>query len=93
MEEQAIKVSVQEDGYMKNMDDNGSEFCSIHVHLQPYYPWEDENTSPAYGDYKMKGNCEGDEFTPSFSVGDHNIIAKGCAVINGIKEYFGSDQK
>ena len=40
-----MKVSVQEDGKMENMDDKGSEFFSIHFHLQPFYPWEDENTS------------------------------------------------
>ena len=41
----------------------------------------------------MKDSCEGDEFTPSFSVGDHKIIAKEGDVVNGDKEYFGLDTK
>ena len=39
----------------------------------------------------MKDNREGDEFTLIFSVGDHKIIAKEGDVVNGDKEYFGSD--
>ena len=41
----------------------------------------------------MKDNCEGDEFTPSFSIGGHKIIAKEGDVVNGFKEYFGSYPK
>ena len=41
----------------------------------------------------MKGNYEGDEFTPSFSVGDNKISATKGDVVNGAKEYFGSDPK
>ena len=39
--------------------------------------------SLAFQDYKMKENYEGDEITPSFSVGDHKIIAKEDDVFNG----------
>ena len=39
----------------------------------------------------MKENYEGDEFTSSFFVGDHKILAKEDGVFNGDKEYFGSD--
>ena len=39
----------------------------------------------------MKDNCEGDEFTFGFFVGDRKIIAKEDDVVNGDKEYFGSD--
>ena len=41
----------------------------------------------------MKYNGEGKEFTPSFSVCDHKIIAKEGDVFNGDKAYFGSDPK
>ena len=92
MEEQATKVSVQEDGNM-NMDDKGSDFFSSHVHLQPYYPWEDENTSCVDEDCKMKAHYEGEEFAPSFSVGDPKISAKKVDVVNGDKGHFGSDPK
>ena len=78
---------------MENMDDKGSEFFSIHVHLQPSYPWEDENTSCADEDCKMKAHCEGEEFTPSFSIGDPKINEKKAYVVNGDKGPFGSDPK
>ena len=78
---------------MKNMDDKSSDFFSSHVHLQPYYPWEDENTSLASDDYKRKDNCERDGFTPSLSVGEQKIIAKQCDVVNGDKGQFGSNPK
>ena len=41
----------------------------------------------------MKDDCEGDEFTPSFSVGDDKISATKGDVVNNAKEYFGSDPK
>ena len=41
----------------------------------------------------MKENCEGDEITPSFSVGDHKTIAKDDDDVNGDEEYFISDPK
>ena len=41
----------------------------------------------------MKDNCEGDDFTPSLSVGDHKINAKEGDVVNGDKEYFWWDPK
>ena len=93
MEEQAAIVSIQEDGNVKNMDNKSSDFCSSHVHLQPFDPWEDKKSSLAYEDYKMKDNCEGDEITPSFSVGDHKTIAKEGDVFNGGEGYFTSDTK
>ena len=64
--EQAIIVSLHEESKMKNMYDKGSNFCRNHVHLQQSDPWEDKKYSLAYEGYKMKDNCEGDEFTPSF---------------------------
>ena len=93
VEEQSIKVSVHEDGKMNNMDDKGYEFFSSHVHLQPSYPWEDENTSCADEDCKMKAHCEGEEFTPRLSVGDTKISAKKANVFNGDKGPFGSYPK
>ena len=93
VEEQASKVSVQEDVKMKKMDDKGYKFFIIHVHLQPYYPWEDENSSCANEDYKMKAHCEGEEFTPSFSVGDPKISEKKANVFNYDNGTFGSDPK
>ena len=77
MEEQATIVSVQEDGNVKNMDNNSSNFCSSHVHLQPSNPWEDGKISLAYEDWKMKDNCEGDEFSPIFSVSEPKIKCRG----------------
>ena len=41
----------------------------------------------------MKDNYEADEFTPSFSIVDHKIIAKEGDVVNGDKSYFVSDPK
>ena len=73
LEEQATIVSVQEDGNVKNMDNNSSNFCSIHVHLQPSDPCKYKKSSLAFEDYKRKTTCEGDKFTPSFLVGDHTI--------------------
>ena len=75
---------------MKKIYDKGSDFCSSHVYVKPPDPWEDEKSSLAYKGCKMKDNCEGDEFTPNFSVGDHKISAKRADVFNGDKEYFGS---
>ena len=73
---------------MKNMDDKIYFFCRIHVHLQPYDPWEEENTSLASKDCKMKDNCERDEINPRFSIGDHKTIAKEGDVVNGGEVYF-----
>ena len=75
------------------MYDEGSDFCSIHVLLQPSNLWEDKKSSIASQDYKIKDKCERDEFTPSLSVGEHKIGAKQSDVVNGDKEYFGSDPK
>ena len=74
---------------MKNIDDKSYDFCSIHVHRQPSYPWEEEKTSISSVDCKMKDNCERDEFTCSLSIGEQNIGAKKCDVVNGDKRYFG----
>ena len=41
----------------------------------------------------MKDNCERDEFTPSLCVGEQKIGTHSCDVVNGDKEYFGSDPK
>ena len=57
------------------MDDKSSDFFSSHVHLKPSNPWEEENTSIASEDCKMKDNCERVEFTPSLSVGEQKIGA------------------
>ena len=70
VEEQATKVSAHKDGKMKNMDGKISDFCNIHVHMQPSDPWEDNSSSLASEDYKMKDNCERDKFTPSLFVGE-----------------------
>ena len=75
------------------MDGEIFGFCRSHVHLQPYDPWEDKKSSLASEDYKMKDNCEGDEITPSFSVGDHKTIAKEDYVVNGDEGYFVSGPK
>ena len=78
------------------MYDEGSYFCSCHVHLKPSHPWKDKNSSLASEDCKRKDNYEGDKFTPSFFVGDHTIDAKKGEGVNGdkmVKEYFGSDPK
>ena len=61
--------------------------------MQPYDPLEFENISLAYDGWKMKDNCEGDEFTSSFFVGELETIAKEDNVVNGGKTYFGSDTK
>ena len=86
-------MSLLEEGIIKHKYDKSSDFCSNHVYLQPPDPWEDEKTSLAYEGCKMKDNCEGDEFTPSFFVGDHKIIANDNNVVNGVNTYFGSDPK
>ena len=96
VEERATIVSVQEDGNVKNMDNNSSNFCSSHVHLQPYDPCKDKKSSLASEDCKRKANCEGDNFTPIFMVGDHTINAKKGEGVNGdnmVNEYFGSYPK
>ena len=54
------------------------------------YPWEDGKTSLASEDWKMKDNCERDEFTPSLSVGEHKIHAKQGDFVNGDNGSFGS---
>ena len=41
----------------------------------------------------MKDNCEGDEFTLSFSYGDQKISAKKGDVVNVDNGYFVSDPK
>ena len=81
-------MSLQKDDKVKNMDNNISDFCSIHVHPQQSDPWEDKKSSLESEDYKMKDNCEGDEIIPSFSVGDHKTMAKEGDVVNGDKGYF-----
>ena len=58
------------------MDNTSSDFCSSHVHMQPSDLWEDEKTSIAYEDWKMKDNCEGDEFSPSLPVSEPKINAE-----------------
>ena len=93
MEEHATIVSLHEVGNIKHMYDKSSDFCRIHVYLHPPDPWEGEKTSLAYEGYKMKDNCEGDEFTPSFFVGDNKIIAMEGDVFNGDKAYFVSYPK
>ena len=96
MEEQATIVSIQEDGNAKNMDNKCCDFCSSHVHLQPYDPCKYKRSSLASDDCKRKATCEGDKFTPSFPVGDHTISEKKGDIVNGnnmVKEYFGSDPK
>ena len=35
------------------MDDKGSDFCSIHVYLQPPDPWEGEKISLAYEGFQV----------------------------------------
>ena len=82
-------MSLHEDDNIKHMYDKSSGFFNIHVYLHPHDPLEDEKTSLAFEGYKMKDNCEGDEFTPSFFVGDNKIIAMEGDVFNGDKAYFG----
>ena len=83
LEEQATIVSVQEDGNVKNMDNNSYNFCRSHVHLQPSDLGKYKNSSLAFEDYKRKTTCEGDKFTPSFPVGDHTISEKKGDIVNG----------
>ena len=93
MEERATIVSLHEEGNIKHMYDKSFDFCRSHVYLHPPDPWEDENTSLAYEGYKMKDNNEGDEFTPSFYVGEQKISAREDDVVNDDKVYFGSFPK
>ena len=48
---------------------------------------EDEKTPLAYEEYKMKDSCEGDEFTPSFSVGEHKITAREYKNMNYVHPF------
>ena len=89
MEEQTTKVSVQGEDKVKNMYDEGSYFFSIHVLLQPSDPWEDKNSSLESEDYKIKDNCEGDEITPSYFVGEHQISTKEGDVVHDDRVSFG----
>ena len=91
VEEQATKVSVQKEDQVNNMNDKSVNFHRIHVHLQPYDPWEDGKTSLAFEDCKMKDNCEGDESTPSLPVSEPKINAEEGDTANDDKGYFGSD--
>ena len=75
------------------MNDKIYDFCKIHVHLQPYDPWEDGKTSLASEDYKMKDNCEGDESAPSLPVSEPKINAEEGDTSNEDKGYFVSDPK
>ena len=78
------------------MDNNSSNFCRSHLHLQPSDPCKYKNSSLASEDCKRKTTCEGDKFTHSFPVGDHTISEKKGDIVNGnnmVKEYFGSDPK
>ena len=75
------------------MNDKSSDFCSIHVHIQPYYQWEDGNTSLVSKDCKMKDNCEGDESAPSLPVSEPKINAEEGDPANDDKGYFGSYPK
>ena len=61
--------------------------------MQPYDPWEDGKNSLAYEDYKMKENCEGDEFDPSVPVSEPKINTEEGDNSNDDKGYFGSDPK
>ena len=53
--------------------------------------WDDEENLLSYENFKTKDNGEGKEFTPIFSVGQHQIIAKEGDVVNDDKGNFGSD--
>ena len=85
MEEQATKVYAHKEDKVNNMNDKSSDFFSSHVLLQPYNPWYEKNSSLVSEDYKMKDNCEGDEFTPSLSIGEHKIGTMQGDVVNGDK--------
>ena len=88
MEEQATLVSLQEDGNMKNMDDKVPDFFKSHNYLETSNPWKDKNSSLASKDCKRKANCEGNEFSPSFFVGEHQISAKEGDVVHNDKVDF-----
>ena len=75
------------------MYDEGSDFCIIHVHWQPFDPWKYEKTPLAYEDYKVKYNCEEDDLTSIFSFDDQKTIAMEEDAINGDEGPFGSDPK
>ena len=49
VEEKATIVSVQEEDKVKNMCDEGSDFCSSNFHLHPSNPREDKNSPLASG--------------------------------------------
>ena len=66
LEEKDTIVSVQEDGNVKNMDNNSSNFCSSHVHLQPSNPCKYKKSSLASEDCKRKTTCEGDKVIPPY---------------------------
>ena len=68
---------------MKNMCNEGSDFFISNVHLHPSNPCKDKNSPLACEDYKRKANCEGDKFTPSFSIVDHTISANKGEGIDG----------
>ena len=93
VEEKATKVSIQKENKVNNMNDKSYYFYSIHVHLQPYDPWEDGNSSLASKDCKMKGNCERDEFAPSLPISEPKINAEEGDTANDDKGYFGLDPK
>ena len=73
------------------MDDKSSDFCRIHVHLEPFDPWEDEQNSLAYEDYKVKDNCEEDEFAHSLSVSETKINVQQGDTVNDDNGSFGLD--
>ena len=93
VEEHATKVSVQGEGHMKDMEDNGSDFFSSNYHLQPSDSWDIEKITLSYEDCRMKDNVEGKEFSPSFFVGEHQISPKEGDVVHDDKVSFGSDPK
>ena len=90
VEEKATKVYADKEHKVNKMNDKISDFCSIHVHLQPSDPWEDRKTSLASEECKMKDNCEGDEFAPSLPVSEPKINAKERDNSNDDNGYFGS---
>ena len=96
VEEQDTLVSLLEDGKVKKMENKSYDIFRIHLHIQPYYQWKYKKYSLASKDCKRKANCEGDQFTPSFPVGDHTISEKkseGVKVDNMVNESFGSYPK
>ena len=57
--EQAIMVSLHEQGKMNNMYAKGFDFCSSDVYLQPSDSWVDEKFVLTYEECKIKDNGEG----------------------------------